>query len=94
VCDASAYAKAHVLPYQISSSRSLAPLELIFSDVWGPAIDSFGRKKYYVSFIDDYSKFTWLYLLRHKSNVFQYFIEFQALVERKFNKKIIAVQSN
>jgi hypothetical protein len=94
VCDASACAKAHVLPYQISSSRSLDPLELIFSDVWGPAIDSFGRKKYYVSFIDDYSKFTWLYLLHHKSNVFQYFLEFQTLVERKFNKKIIVVQSN
>jgi hypothetical protein len=42
-------------------------LELVFSDVWGLAIDSFSRKKYYVSFIDDYSKFTWIYLLRHKS---------------------------
>jgi hypothetical protein len=33
-------------------------LEFIFSDVWGPTIDSFGRKKYYVGFIDDYSKLT------------------------------------
>jgi hypothetical protein len=28
-----------------------------FSDVWGPTIDLFGNKKYYMSFIDDYSKF-------------------------------------
>jgi hypothetical protein len=35
VCDACACAKAHQLPYQLSSSRSSAPLELIFSDVWG-----------------------------------------------------------
>jgi hypothetical protein len=58
VCDACACAKAHQLPYFLSSSSSSAPLELIFSDVWGTAIDSFGRKKYYVSFIDDCNKFT------------------------------------
>jgi hypothetical protein len=29
----------------------------VFSDVWRPAIDSFGNKKHYMSFIDDYSKF-------------------------------------
>jgi hypothetical protein len=58
LCDACACAKAHQLPYQISSSHSTAPLELIFSNVWGPTLDLFGHKKYYVSFIDDYSKFT------------------------------------
>jgi hypothetical protein len=94
VCDACACAKAHQLPFPISSSRSSAPLELVFSDVWGPAIDSFGRKKYYVSFIDDYSKFTWIYLLRHKSEVSRYFIEFQKLVERMLDRKIITVQSD
>ncbi|WVZ76848.1 hypothetical protein U9M48_024775 [Paspalum notatum var. saurae] len=37
----------------------------------GPAPDSVSRKKYYVSFIDDFSKFTWLYLIKHKSEVFK-----------------------
>jgi hypothetical protein len=73
---------------------SRQPLELIFSDVWGPAPDSIGRNKYYVSFIDDYSKFTWIYLLKFKSDVFQKFHEFQNLVERLFNRKIIAIQSD
>jgi hypothetical protein len=62
--------------------------------MWGPAIDSFGQKKYYVSFIDDYSKFTWIYLLRHKSEVSIYFLEFQKLVERRLDRKIIVVQSD
>jgi hypothetical protein len=92
ICDACLRAKAHQLPYPVSTSRSTAPLELIFSDVWGPGIDSFGRKKYYVSFIDDYSKFTLIYLLRHKSEVFKFFAEFQSLVERMLNHKILAVQ--
>jgi hypothetical protein len=58
VCDACASAKAHQLPFSVSFSRASAPLELFFSDVWDLTIDSFGRQKYYVSFIDDYSKFT------------------------------------
>jgi hypothetical protein len=87
-------AKSHQLPYPKSSSQSSFPLELIFSDVWGPACDSFGRNKYYVSFIDDYSKFTWIYLLKHKSEVFQCFHDFQNLVERQFDRKILALQSD
>ena len=73
---------------------SHAPLELIFSDVWGHARDSFGRKKYYVSFIDDYSKCTWIYLLKYKSEVFSIFQESQKLVERHFDRKILTVQSD
>jgi histone deacetylase 1/2 len=92
VCDACQQAKSHQLPYPISTSVSHAPLEIIFYDVWGPALDSFGRKNYYVSFIDDFSKFTWIYLLKHKSEVFRCFHEFQAMVERLFNRKIISVQ--
>lgn len=94
VCDACLKAKAHQLPYHVSLSRSLAPLELIHSDVWGPAINFFGGYEYYVTFIDDYSKFTWLYLLRTKSEVFKYFQEFQLMVERKFNRKILCFQSD
>jgi hypothetical protein len=43
------------------------PLELIFLDVWGLTPESVGCYKYHVSFVDDYSKFTWIYLLKHKS---------------------------
>jgi hypothetical protein len=58
VCDACQLGKSHQLPYPVSTSTSKAPLELIFSDVWGLACDSIGRYKYYVSFIDNYRKFT------------------------------------
>jgi hypothetical protein len=60
----------------------------------GPATNSVGRNKYYVSFIDDYSKFTWVYLLRFKSEVFQKFYDFQNMVERMFDSKIIVVQTD
>jgi hypothetical protein len=94
VCDACQQAKSHQLPYPKSICISKSPLELIFSNVWGPTCDSIGRNKYYVSFIDDFSKFTWIYLLKNKSEVFQKFKEFKALVERLFDKKILAVQTD
>jgi hypothetical protein len=73
--------KLKVISYLIQSHHvSIAPLELTFSDVWGPAYNSIGRDNYYVSFIDDFNKFTWINLLKHKYEVFQKFQEFQNLV--------------
>jgi hypothetical protein len=51
-------------------------------------------EKYYISFIDDYSKLTWIYLLCHKSDVVTYFLEFQSLIECLLNRKILDVQSD
>jgi hypothetical protein len=83
ICDACQKGKSHrQLPYPKSTSVSSCPFELIFYDVWGPAPTSVGRKNYYVSFIDDFSKFTWIYMLRFKSEVFQCFRDFQNMVER------------
>ena len=73
VCDACQCAKSHQLPYNNSSRVSSKPLELIYTDVWGPALASSGGFKFYVSFVDDFSRFTWIYLLKHKSDVGQVF---------------------
>jgi len=43
---------------------------------------------YYVSFIDDFSRNTWIYFLKKKSEVFDRFKEFKALVENQIEKKI------
>jgi histone deacetylase 1/2 len=94
VYDACQVAKSRQLPYPKSTSVSTSPLELVFSDVWGPASESFGRFKYYVSFIDDYSKFTWIFILKKKSDVFQKFHHSQNHVERLFDKKILAMKTD
>jgi len=81
VCDSCQLAKSHQLPYSRSNKIATAPLELISSDVWGPTPTSVGRHTYYVSFIDDYSRYTWIYLLKKKYDAFQVFRDFQNLVE-------------
>ena len=64
-------------------------MQLIHSDVFRPVpIPSLGKSLYYVSFIDDFSRRTWVYFLRHKSEVFSKFKEFKALVKNQANKKI------
>jgi hypothetical protein len=65
-----------------------------FFYVWGPAPCSVSRNNYYVSFIDNYSKFTWIYMLKHKSEVFEKFHLFQKHFERLLNRKILAMQTD
>ena len=93
ICDPCQLAKSHQLPYPTSTSVSTVSLEHIFSDVWGPAPLSVGKHAYYVSFIDDFSKFTWIYLLKHRSEVYQVFLNFQQFVECKFARKIVTMQT-
>ena len=94
VCDACQQGKSHQLPFSESSRVVTKPLELVFSDVWGHAQTSVSGHNYYVSFIDAYSWFTWLYLLKRKSDVFNVFLQFQAHVERLLSHKVIHVQSD
>lgn len=94
ICDACQQGKSHQLPFFLSSRVTTSPLEIIYSDVWGPAQTSVSGHQHYVSFVDAYSRFTWLYLLKHKSDVFQIFLQFQQHVERLLSKKIIHVQTD
>ena len=48
----------------------------------------------FVIFVDDFTRFTWMFLLRHKSDVFNVFVHFKALVENQFNTTIKVLRSN
>jgi histone deacetylase 1/2 len=76
VCDACQQGKSHQQPFVSSTIVVNKPLELVYSDVWGPAQTSVSGHTYYVSFIDAYSRFTWLYLLKSKADVFNVFVQF------------------
>jgi hypothetical protein len=95
ICHACQLGKSHRLPFYLSPSRSKFPLELIFTDVWGPAPTlSNNGNRYYVCFIDDFSKFIWLFPFSAKSDVYNIFLKFQVFVERYFNTKIKSIQSD
>jgi histone deacetylase 1/2 len=94
ICDACQQGKSHQFPFSLSTRVTKHPLEIIYSDVWGPAQVSVSGHYFYVSFIDAYSCFTWLYLIKHRSGVYDVFLQFQKHVERLLNCKIIHVQSD
>jgi transposase InsO family protein len=94
VCRGCALGKNIKKPFSSSENRSKGILDLIHSDVCGPMpVKSLGGSLYYVMFIDDFSRKTWLYLLKTKDEVFSKFQEFKAEVENLIDKKIKTIRS-
>jgi hypothetical protein len=88
-CEHFIYGQHNRVRFPSGATRAKGILELIHSDVFGPVpVPSLGKYVYYVSFIDDFSRNTWIYFLRKKSKVFDKFKEFKALVENQTKKKI------
>ena len=95
LCHPCCVSKAHKLPYSLSESVVNSPLELVHSDLWGPSpVTSRNGFRYYVSFVDHFSRFTWIYLLKHKSDVCVVFKQFKTMSENLFNSKIKIFQSD
>jgi hypothetical protein len=89
LCEHCIYGKHNRVIFSSSATRAKGILELIHSDVFGVVpIPSLARSMYYVSFIDNFSRNTWIYFLRNKSKVFDKFKEFKSLVENQTGKKI------
>ena len=72
-CEYCVTSKQHRLKFSSFTARSKAILELIHFDVWQASILSLGRARYFVSFIDDYSKRCWVYPIKRKTDVFVVF---------------------
>jgi hypothetical protein len=89
VCRGCALGKNIKKPFPSSENRSKGILDLIHLDVSGPMlVKSIGGSLYYVTFIDNFSGKTWMYLIKMKDEVFGKFQEFKAEVENLTNKKI------
>jgi len=91
-CALGKYAKA---AFSESNNRAKSVLGLIHSDICGPmSTKALSGVEYFVTFIDDHSRKTWIYFLKTKDEVFGRFKEFKALVENLTGKKIKVLPSN
>ena len=64
-------------------------LEIIHADVCGPmSVDARGGYRYFLTFTGELNKYGYIYLMKHKSEMFEKFKQFQSEVENHHNKKI------
>lgn len=72
------------LPFSDEGSRATTLLELVHSDVCGPIqVQSFGGHRYFVTFIDDYSRRVFVYVMKNKNEVFECFKIFKKYAENQ-----------
>jgi transposase InsO family protein len=75
--------------------RASTKLELIHSDLCGPINPaSNGGKRYFMTLTDDFSRKTWIYVLKDKSETFEKFKNFKALVENESGCKIQCLRTD
>lgn len=88
-CSTCLQGKQTRLPFKHVAVRATKMLELIHSDVGGPIeCDSLGGSRFYVVFVDDFTRKVFVYILKTKSEVPQVFSDFKQFVENQTGKKI------
>nr|AAP54028.1 retrotransposon protein, putative, Ty1-copia subclass [Oryza sativa Japonica Group] len=82
-------------PHKASEARNLAPLELVHSDLCEMnGVLTKGGKKYFMTLIDDCTRFCYVYLLKTKDEALHYFKIYKAEVENQLERKIKRLRSD
>lgn len=87
-CEACIFGKQSRLPFAKSDYVCDDVFDLIHSDVWTSPMYSHDNYKYFITFIDHKSRYTWVYLLKYKSDAFACFKRFTFFVANQFGKTI------
>ncbi len=88
-CHSCVQSKQPRKPHKAAEERNLAPLELIHSDLCEMnGVLTKGEKRYFMTLIDDATKFCYVYLLQTKDEALDYFKIYKAEVENQLERKI------
>ena len=94
-CESCLEGKMTKRTFSAKGARATECLGLIHTDVCGPmSIQARGGYEYFITFTDDYSRFGYVYLMRHKSDAFDMFKAFKAEVENQLEKHIKILRSD
>ena len=94
-CEPCLIGKMTKTPFSGTMERATNLLEIIHTDVCGPmSVEARGGYRYFLTFTDDLSRYGYIYLMKHKSETFEKFKEFQSEVENHRNKKIKFLRSD
>ncbi|GAB2275324.1 hypothetical protein Dimus_039121 [Dionaea muscipula] len=95
-CESCQFAKHHRISYKSRvTKRAFVPFELMHSDVWGLClVESKAGFRYFVSFVNDYFRMTWLFLMKNRSELFSIFTVFHAEIQTQFSLPIRTFRSD
>ena len=69
--------------------------DIVHSDIWGPSrISTTLGFQYFVTFIDDYSRCTWLFLMKNHFDLFPIFQKFYVEIHNQFGVRIKILRSD
>ena len=95
-CESCQFAKHHRLSHSPRlNKRVSAPFKLVHSSMWGlcPVVSP-TEFQYFVTFVDDYSRTTWLYLMKNRSELFSHFRAFYAEIHTQFHVSVQNLRSD
>ena len=88
-CDVCVISKQHRVSYPISNKLHSIPFALIHSDVWGPCkIPTYSGARWFISFIDDCTRMTWVFLLKDKAAIQTVLPNFCKMITTQFGTPI------
>ncbi|KAH9670831.1 hypothetical protein KPL70_017127 [Citrus sinensis] len=95
LCESCLEGKMTKRPFSAKGVRATVPLELVHTDVCGPInVQARGGYEYFITFTDDYSRYGYVYLMRHKSEALEKFKEYRAETEKQLDKNIKKLRSD
>ena len=87
-CEPCLMGKMTKTPFSGTMEQTNELLEIIHTDVCGlMSVEARGWYRYFLTFTDDLGRYEYMYLMKHKSETFEKFKEFQSEVENYHNKK-------
>ena len=94
-CDICHYSKHRKLPFKLSNNKASQCYELIHFDIWGPfSVQSIHGYKYFITALDDFSRFTWIFLCKSKSEVTKLVQNFLIMIENQYQCKVKIVRTD
>lgn len=88
-CEVCYKAKQSREPFLISSHKSTTLFDHVHADVWGPYnIKSYDGIKYFLTLVDDFSRASWVFLMKSKIEVGELIEHFFALVKNQFKSSL------
>ncbi|KAL8093468.1 hypothetical protein AgCh_035373 [Apium graveolens] len=94
-CESCLLGKMTKSPFNGHGERAADLLGLVHTDVCGPmSTQAMGGFSYFITFIDDRSRFEYVYLMKHKSEAFEKFKEYKYEVEKQTKHSIITLRSD